>query len=161
MCCNFKTVLTLRCWMCCSTGTLLTVIMTCEYCKMVFSHKHYLCRKMNFTTSLWISVFLVLRGKYHENFFGTFVLYSEYSTCWHWQRMCGGQVIYFTLSLVLFLACLQRILSAHSLKMEVTLAFLNYLTVIENKIIHVFGRILLQLLEVLGFYLSSLHSEDL
>lgn len=75
--------------------------------------------------------------------------------------MCGGQVIYFTLSLVLFLTCLQRILSAHSLKMEVTLAFLNYLTVIENKIIHVFGRILLQLLEVLGFYSSSLHSEDL
>lgn len=51
--------------------------------------------------------------------------------------------------------------SGRSLKIKVTLKFLNYLTVIENKIINVFGRILLQLLKVLGFYLSSLHSEDL
>lgn len=96
----------------------------------------YLCKKANFTTALWISVCLFLRGKEHGNLFGTFVLYSEYSTCWHWQWMCGGEVIYLTFSLVLFLACLQRILSdksAHFLKMKVTLTFLNYLTVIENK----------------------------
>lgn len=94
--------------MCCSTGTLLIVIMSCKYWKTIFSHKYYICRKMNFTTALWIRVCLVLRGKEHGNFFGTFVLYSEYSTCWHWQQMCGGQVIYLTLSLVLFLTCLQE-----------------------------------------------------
>lgn len=110
--------------------TMLTMVTSSEYWKMILLCK-YQCKKINFTTVLWIIIFSLPWGKLWESLWYLFFIFFGIQNIWLFDtaNRCGGRRQFITL------ICLQRIQldkSVCSLKMKIILPFQKYIAEIEN-----------------------------